>query len=269
MSETGIPDKTTADQDAPRLGEAAKWLAGSIPVAVAVLTFVGLSGDELGRAIRMFPMVFVAGVVVLVVAVTAGVIAIFNTKRARAWLTLGIVSFAIGVAILTTIHAAATSEQDRPTVTVGLGRAEQDLTAEVTISAEGLKPEDYVFVVVQGANSQRRLDENSAAFAEDQSPIPPREYSKQRLYSGRIGGAPDGRAASTFKLPLAQGLYELLIVQAGILTGSAEDQREDEDAMMSSDPKTGAFKCGPETTNMSCITVLLPTPPAPAAPPTG
>jgi len=100
------------------LGEAAKWLAGSIPVAVAVLTFVGLSGDELGRAIRIYQWWFIAGVLVLVLAVTAGVIAIYSTKRARIWLTVGVFSFAAGVGVLTTIHAAATSKQDRPTVTV-------------------------------------------------------------------------------------------------------------------------------------------------------
>ena len=145
--------ETGPQTDEARLGEAAKWLAGSIPVAVAALTLAGVSGNELGRVIRMYPAWFIFGVVALIFAVVAGVISLlYATDHARKWLTLGLIAFAVGVVVLTGSHAAATSTQDRPTITARLERDAQGLTAKITVSADGLKSDDYVFVVVQGQN---------------------------------------------------------------------------------------------------------------------
>lgn len=240
------------------LGDAAKWLAGSIPVAVAALSFAGLSGDALGRTARVYPVIFVLGFLALVAAVVAGVSALFSSKFARAWLGIGLVAFVLGVATLVVTHAASKSKQDRPTVTAGLARDAQGFTAKVTVSADGLRPSEYLFVVVQGLNSEYHLEPNLSRLANDQTPIPNGEYSKQRIYSGRIGASPSGHATSAFEVALAKDLYDQYVVQAAILSGT--DNRAKEEELLFGEAVTGRFKCGPETSYISCITVLLPTP---------
>ncbi|MGB9378889.1 MAG: hypothetical protein WCB04_15400 [Mycobacteriales bacterium] len=250
---------TEVNQGDARLGDAAKWLAGSLPIAVGALTFAGLSGSELGRVIRVAPTPYVLGLFALFAAVGLGVAAFYLPSSSRWLLTGGIVAFALGAGTLVTLHAVASSKQDRPTVSAGLARDAHGPIAKISMHAAGLNPAQYVFLVVQGQNSQRRLDAESAEFSADQSPIPLGQYSKQRIYSGRIGASPSGQADSTFEIRLADSLYEQYVVQAAILNSRNGKQLENE--IMNGSIGTGRFVCDPATTQVSCITVLLPWPP--------
>ncbi len=105
----------------------------------------------------------------------------------------------------------------------------------------GFAPDRCVFVVVQGQNSQRRHDEETADVADNDKPVWTGKYSTQRIYSGRIGASPSGEVESDFDIALAGGPYDQFVVRGVILDG--KHGQEVEGQIMFDDQETG---CVPE-----------------------
>lgn len=94
------------------------------------------------------------------------------------------------------------------------------------MAADNLKGDEYVFLLVQGYNSQRHLIPWGAGFDTAQtSPIPPGEYSKQRVFNSRIGPRPDGTAEATFEILVNEQWYEQFFVEAALITGETPEER--------------------------------------------
>lgn len=255
----GNAEATTRTTDDSLSGSSAsKWLAASVPVAAALFAVGGISSGDIGRVARIHPFLYVPGILALLAAVICGVLGV--TRLAGRTVTfLGAVLFVVGVSILVGAHALATGQQERPTVQVGLNNEGSGLEARVRVKAAGMKPNEYIFFAIQGLNSSKHLDPQSAAFDENNhARIPSGEYSKQRVYSGRIGADPDGTVDSNFKVALASDLYELVFVQAAIV--QADETSRHEEAQLMTEGDSRRVVCSPATTNVSCMTILLPSP---------
>jgi hypothetical protein len=246
--------------------EGLKWLTGGIAVAAAALTLAGLSGEEAVRLIRIHPWAFWGGVALLVFSTVCGVVGFLVGKRKRrvAAGMFGILFFMVGTLVLVWFHADAVGRQERPTATLALAESEKGYSALITVEAGGLKPDEYVFVLVQGLNSKRHLDPTSAEFTPSSERIPPGEYSKQRVYKGRVGPSPNGTVSVSFDVAIADQLYEQVVVLA-LIARPGESERELE---LEFGVGGERFACDSVSEDISCATVLVPKAPIANAEPT-
>ena len=256
-----MPEKTTEDQ-ARTAASPSAWIAAAITAGIAILTAVGLSGDSLARVVRVYPWVVgIAGVLLLIAMVLGVAGAKSNTPIVS---VLGVTSLMIGFGPLVVAHAVANSAQERPTATIGIESSDAGMTAQVTVSAGNLKSSQYVFVVVQGFNATTHLKPLVAGFGDPQGKaIDDGEYSKQRLYKGRIGPTPDGTVTASIPIALSPGLYDQVVVQARILDSSASSSSADEDEIEIQQDEAGQtvpFPCRADSADIGCGTALVPLP---------
>ena len=154
------------------------------------------------------------------------------------------------------------------------------MTAKVALTAAGLKPEEYLFVIVQGASASTKLDpERVGPKPKQANPINKGEFSLQRLYKGRIGPSPTGDINISLAVPVTEGLYDQVWVKARIIASAdavatdtpqttdgrreVEDNEEFEVEFGPSDVEFGqsAFPCSQETVNTACAVLLVPASP--------
>lgn len=254
---------TNATEDDDQTREGLKWVTGGIAVASTALVLAGLSGSAVARLTRIHPLEFWSGVSLLVASTVCGVTGLFLSRQPR-WRTgaglVGLALFLVGTLVLVGFHAEATGRQERPTATLNVVKTQNGYSAQAKVKAAGLKPDEYIFVLIQGQNSQRHLEPNSAAFDDSADTIPENEYSKQRLYKGRIGSSPEGTVDVPIELSFAQGLYEQLVIQALIAQpGDVDREEELESGKRNADR---SFACDAESPDVSCATVLVPEAPS-------
>lgn len=179
---------------------------------------------------------------------------------------LSVILFAAGSLVLTWYHATATQTQQRPTVTASLVGQGDNTVVTTAVAAEGMKPDQYLVVLVQGLNSRRYLELDRAQFAQDSPEVEPGLFFKQRIYIGRIGPNTAGEVDSSIDVQLNGELYDQIAVQAGIAdseTGPGMERdllgvpRPDEDG---GSGEVRRFACNSDSSRVSCATVLLPAP---------
>lgn len=251
--------RPTPRRDVP--GQISTWIAAAIAVGISILAAVGLNDDALARVVRVYPWAVVAGAVLLISAMVMGLVGAVLGAKALKFSIVGVGCLVTALAVLVSAHAIANSAQERPTATVGIEASDAALMAQVDVSAGNLRPDQYVFVIVQGVNQDRRLKDVVAGFDEENTaPIPDQEYSKQRLYKGRIGPAPDGSVKAAIPIRLSPALYHQVVVQARILE-STEASIEIEREMESQHTSTGEtlpFPCRAMSSDLGCGTVTVP-----------
>jgi hypothetical protein len=236
------------------------WLVGSMAVATATLTFFGVEGDGLSRLIRVHPVWLLVGAALLLLALSIGFLTLSDapaTRKRRTAQVAGLLAFVAAVCVLLGAHAHATAEQQRPTVAAELSADATPMTAKVTLTAAGLKPDEYLFVIVQGASASTYLDQQRVGPGPKRpDPIPKDEFSLQSLYKGRVGPSPTGDIDISLVVPVTQGQYDQVWVKARIIT-SAEAVATAEDE---SDLEFGqsGFPCTRETVDTACAVLLVP-----------
>ena len=238
-----------------------KWIAGAVAVAAPLLAIGGLSGGEIARLVRIHPEYAFVGAALIGLSTVLGVIGLLEPHRARKAGLAGLAAFMSGILVLLYFHARAVGTQERPTATLGVKKTETGYSALVTVRAGGMRPNQYVFVLLEGHNSQRALQPNSAAFTGPVQPLQGRFY-KQRLYKGRVGPNPAGTVDVSFEVAVAEDLYELVVVQT-VIAEHGDDKNETalvEGVHVKDTPQT-KFACDSTSTNVSCASVLLPAAP--------
>lgn len=254
----------TTGQDATRFST---WVAAAIGTGVSILAAVGLSGNALARAVRVYPELTTMAGGLLLAALLVGTLGALSKRLGAYAAVAGICCLALGLIIMMFAHAAANSRQERPTATIGVESSNGALAAQVTIAAGNLRPDQYVFVIVQGQNATRHLRPELAGFdPENTQPIEqdldagPLQFSKQRLYKGRIGPSPDGGIDASIRLALSPGIYDQIVVQAKILDSSAPAVEEEHqiEFQRNSLSQTLPFRCDASSSDMGCGTALVP-----------
>lgn len=254
--------KNPEDQNKTPASQLSAWIAAAITAGIAILTAVGLSGDSLARVVRVYPWIVGLAGIILLLAMVLGVTGAIRDEPVVS--VLGVISLMIGFGSLVVAHAVANSAQERPTATIGIESSDAGMTAQVTVSAGNLKSSQYVFVVVQGFNATTHLKPLVAGFEDPQGEdIEEGEYSKQRLYKGRIGPTPDGTVTASIPIALSPGLYDQVVVQARILDSSESSSPADEDEIELQQDEAGqtvSFPCRADSADIGCGTALAPLP---------
>lgn len=226
------------------------WLVGSFSVAVAIGAFAGIAGSEANRMLLYQFRWTLSGLLLLVAAVLAGVVAQGTRRGTRPWTVVGLLLFLAGVAATLNAHAQTVRAQVRPQIQTSLTPSSGGMTLEVNVTASSLNQDQYVFLLVEGANSRFVLDPNGPRGSAPSSTVPPNQYFTQRLYKSRVGSDSNGNVAASIRLPISSGLYEQIWVVAQLL--HERDQRLEVDANRT---ETEACRRNLAT---ACVTLLLP-----------
>src|SRR5688572_23257727 len=127
-----------ADVDPPaQIGEAGKWFAGALALAVSVGTFLGITGGNVERILRNHPWELIASIVCLASAAVIGaLIPVFAVKMTKARTIESLLAAAalVVVGVLALAYAArqSASDQQRPRIDAQLTGSDSKLVLKGT-----------------------------------------------------------------------------------------------------------------------------------------
>jgi hypothetical protein len=262
LGERFNPPAPAAAATSPDTGvPVAAWLIGGVAFLTAVLAAIGADAANVDRVRINFPVLFSVAILVLIVAILAGVLypVVISSggaddRRRRIYLAIfvGLIGLSIAsIAYLTTISLSAKS---RPRIVARLERGAAGDRVTGSVTAAGLKSKEHIAVRVIGISTRERLSEQHVGHARGHE----EPTDRQVVYSSRTGPDSAGVTQVALDVAVGSGLYERLDVEGELIS-----EEEVEDAARSAE--SIAFnRCDQRSRQFSCMSLVVP--PAPRRP---